>query len=474
MKRCSEVGGRGIFAELDLRAGSIVCTSLAVGFAVFGPGKNLCHVCLRRGCAAVGGRGGGGSGDGRKGDGSGALVSLQRCSGCNFAMYCSKEHQRLAWKCGHNVECAALRRQRKKGRTEVGSTVRLAAQVLHRQSQHRVDDDEDFILTRMEVHRSHYLQIQGDQVASMALAVADFIRPEGISKEDTANMERIDPEVEMICRLLCNAATVCDSELRSLGLGLFPQASLFNHSCDPNCAQSFRVDEATGTVMMVVRTLRPVQDGEELTIAYIDLMQTRRKRREALWRGYAFECACRRCSNDAADEAVIAASERGEEISVAVEEEEKLVEAVETKRRKGKSSEARTLLETALIGSTRRFSSPVLEAKCWYLLVHVLVEEGEFGSETVEAAKTSVERCRTAGLSMNSAVVALQLATLGKLQLYNGELIDAAETLTRAVDALNVLYGEKDDVALNCEIMLEQARYEQRGKEHDQVEGMRR
>jgi hypothetical protein len=51
------------------------------------------------------------------------------------------------------------------------------------------------------------------------------------------------PDVKHIAQLLarfaCNNHTICDEELRPIGVGLYPLGALINHSCTPNCAQSF-------------------------------------------------------------------------------------------------------------------------------------------------------------------------------------------------------------------------------------------
>jgi len=75
-----------------------------------------------------------------------------------------------------------------------------------------------------------------------------------------------------------------------LGVGLFPLASLINHSCHPNCA--FHNQGQT----LYVRTLCDVKQGEELCYSYIDLYQSRSKRQAELLSSKFFECQCERCS----------------------------------------------------------------------------------------------------------------------------------------------------------------------------------
>lgn len=81
-----------------------------------------------------------------------------------------------------------------------------------------------------------------------------------------------------------------------LGYGMYPEASLFNHSCAP------LVNKETRGRSWVFSTQRDVQAGEELTISYIgrdelvewDVVQ----RREVLHKVWDFVCACPRCTEE--------------------------------------------------------------------------------------------------------------------------------------------------------------------------------
>ena len=74
--------------------------------------------------------------------------------------------------------------------------------------------------------------------------------------------------------------------------------SRFNHSCVPNCSWSF-VPEGTpgsvGAASVAVRAIKPVKEGDELTISYADPTVGRDERRETLWDKYRFDCACALC-----------------------------------------------------------------------------------------------------------------------------------------------------------------------------------
>ena len=77
--------------------------------------------------------------------------------------------------------------------------------------------------------------------------------------------------------------------LKSIGRSLYPTASYFNHSCQPNC----EVFE-TGSLLSIHPT-RDIVAGEEVTIAYIDTQQPLRTRRQQLQTTYFFHCQCVRC-----------------------------------------------------------------------------------------------------------------------------------------------------------------------------------
>jgi len=73
--------------------------------------------------------------------------------------------------------------------------------------------------------------------------------------------------------------------------GLYPLSSLLNHSCDPN---SFFMPEGE---MLVVRAVRRIECGEEVTISYTPLYQSRCIRRRELRDNRFFKCECSRCKH---------------------------------------------------------------------------------------------------------------------------------------------------------------------------------
>eukprot|EP00929_Paragymnodinium_shiwhaense_P014648 TRINITY_DN12257_c0_g1_i1.p1 TRINITY_DN12257_c0_g1~~TRINITY_DN12257_c0_g1_i1.p1 ORF type:complete len:412 (-),score=88.70 TRINITY_DN12257_c0_g1_i1:390-1577(-) len=81
--------------------------------------------------------------------------------------------------------------------------------------------------------------------------------------------------------------------------GLCLTLARFNHSCMPNCEQSF--DTKTGKFQ--IRASRDIVDGEELCPFYVDLRNSAEERSEDLKGAYGFQCSCPACQQrDAASD----------------------------------------------------------------------------------------------------------------------------------------------------------------------------
>ena len=90
------------------------------------------------------------------------------------------------------------------------------------------------------------------------------------------------------------------------GRAFFPEASLFNHDCDPNVliqiflpmkSSIFNVSRSHTVFTLVARTTRPVQKSEELLISYLrDYSELPlSKQQDWLRRRWCFECTCTIC-----------------------------------------------------------------------------------------------------------------------------------------------------------------------------------
>ncbi|KCV70782.1 hypothetical protein H696_03132 [Fonticula alba] len=100
-------------------------------------------------------------------------------------------------------------------------------------------------------------------------------------------------------------------ETQPFGRAIIPEASYFNHSCNPNAefhwtwlqppGQDPAAGEGDSAVcpVMVFRAVRPIAVGEEVTISYVPTNRPVSTRRHQLREGYFFNCGCDRCCQEA-------------------------------------------------------------------------------------------------------------------------------------------------------------------------------
>ncbi|EFJ42294.1 SET and zf-MYND domain-containing protein, partial [Volvox carteri f. nagariensis] len=190
-----------------------------------------------------------------------------RCTRSKLARYCCKEHQRLAWVAGYKMECEALVRCAPR---VPPPTVRLAARLLWRRARCGGING----LWRLEHHWDELDDRRKQLYAQMAVVTWWVAR--------WGTWPGFRTVAQLLSLLSCNCHTVCDEELRPLGVALYPTGALVNHSCSPSTVQTFH-----GSTLEL-RALRQLAPGDEITIAYIELAATRQERRETLADSYFF------------------------------------------------------------------------------------------------------------------------------------------------------------------------------------------
>ncbi|KAI1652353.1 SET domain-containing protein [Daldinia loculata] len=88
-----------------------------------------------------------------------------------------------------------------------------------------------------------------------------------------------------------SAKTASDGTIIPSRSGVFVKASRFNHSCDPNCWYT----TTSWTGHFICTPMRPIKEGEEITISYIPNQATREIRQALLRKSWKFICTCNRC-----------------------------------------------------------------------------------------------------------------------------------------------------------------------------------
>lgn len=102
----------------------------------------------------------------------------------------------------------------------------------------------------------------------------------GASKDDA----HITLPADINLRGICATNAFEDAEDETI----FPAVAMLNHSCVPNCVFVFVGDS------LVIRSSRPVKQGEELSISYFDVLKPVKERRMTTL-NWNFSCTCPRC-----------------------------------------------------------------------------------------------------------------------------------------------------------------------------------
>jgi SET and MYND domain-containing protein len=217
--------------------------------------------------------------------------SLYRCSRCQWARYCSETCQRRGWFAGHKEECPLLSKAATLNPTE---TILIVSKILRKKKREmqlpsttklplgQRYTDIEFLLS----HRKDFSEERIIELGQLVVKFASFLQlPEGDPPVSASEL------IELLCKLLCNVFTISDSELKPIGIGLYPIAALINHSCSPNCVVLFDGPKA------IIKALQTISLGEEVTINYIELAATLSERQKELKEYFCFECECSKCKD---------------------------------------------------------------------------------------------------------------------------------------------------------------------------------
>lgn len=132
-----------------------------------------------------------------------------------------------------------------------------------------------------------------EHIDESVLAMAEIVkRLIDVSRPDLSTKILFHHCVVVLLKLTCNAFTIENDELDPCANALYLFTACINHSCQPNCLQRF---DADGKI--VIRSIRPIFAGEEITISYIDTARPTWWRQIELLHYYYFQCTCMKCTN---------------------------------------------------------------------------------------------------------------------------------------------------------------------------------
>ncbi|GAB5585756.1 hypothetical protein Unana1_00656 [Umbelopsis nana] len=267
---------RKIVASQPLKRSSIAIESQPLAVIPLPSARaEICNYCFRKGTRTA---------------------PLQRCSRCQSAYFCSKHCFQKAWYAHHQFACKPDQPLQANDDDQDGldeamlERVLLAVARAKRNITRQQTADELSQCAQLEAFSSlmSHETKQSNELLDRFKRIATKL-----SQKPHIKSLGVDPTTLLIylCRFQCNNFGIVDNQLFAIGEGTYPIGSLFNHSCRPNAVALYN-----GTTQ-IIRLLEDVDAGEEITLAYIDVANSRRDRAEKLWEKYFFECDCKRCTS---------------------------------------------------------------------------------------------------------------------------------------------------------------------------------
>ncbi|XP_008233908.1 PREDICTED: histone-lysine N-methyltransferase ASHR1 [Prunus mume] len=408
--------------------------------------------------------------------------NLKKCSACQVVYYCSNSCQKSEWKL-HRLECEALSKLHKERRMAVTPSIRLMIKLYLRTKlqTEKVSPasamDNYKLVEALVAHMSEIDEKQLVLYAQMANLVSLILQWPGINIKEIA---------ENFSKLACNAHTICDSELRPLGTGLYPVISIINHSCLPNSVLLFEGRSA------VVRAVQRIPKGAEVLISYIETAGSTLTRQKALKEQYLFTCTCPRCSkggkcDDIQKSAVLEGyrcKDNGcigfllresdgngficqkcglvrskEEIKQIASELKSLSDKAPISTPSHNYQEAISVykaIETLQKKLYHPFSISLMQTR--EKLLKILMELEDW-SEALAYCRLTIPVYQRVYPGCHP-LLGLQYYTCGKLEWLLGDTENAVKSLTKAVDILRITHGTSTPFMKDLYVRLEEARAE--------------
>lgn len=415
-------------------------------------------------------------------DGCFTSNNLKKCSSCHVVWYCGSTCQKLEWKL-HRLECQALSRLDEDKRQSVTPSIRLMLKLCIRrklQSDKVIPTTATDNYSLVEALVSHMSDIDEKQLllyAQMANLVNLILQWPDINIKEIA---------ENFSKFACNAHTICDSELRPLGTGLYPVISIINHSCLPNSVLMFEGRLA------VIRAVQHIPRGAEVFISYIEIAASTMTRQKALKEQYLFTCTCPRCikmgqSDDIEESAILEGYQckndqcngfllRSSDCNGFICQQCGLVR--DKKEIRKIASEVKSMSDKVLLSSSsgnhqetvslyqkieklqRSFCHPfsISLMQTREKLVKILMDQQDW-REALAYCRLTIPVYQRVYLGYHP-LLGLQYYTCGKLEWLLEDTEGAIEALTKAMDILRITHGMNTPFMKDLLLKLEEARAE--------------
>ena len=282
--------GRCVIATRDLSPGHELFTEIPYAFAFLNTAEKYCYLCTRQVCRDKN-------------------TQVNICPSCKITTYCS-------------VECY------NKDRVSHSQICSLICEARHIASKH--DADAKILELLLKIFSKKYFQGSTENAedesaakndsyplestfedvvkmidhlefcdkkwtASVQGAIDDLLCHINASKHPLGSVFDRDLALRIAAKINANSHAIntrkvnlsdgrfCGIDERDIGVGMFPNLALLNHSCFPNVLYYGVQPADSGMYASVrVKVCRPAKKGEELCISYIDVYQSRKKRLQEL------------------------------------------------------------------------------------------------------------------------------------------------------------------------------------------------
>ncbi|KAM6165750.1 histone-lysine N-methyltransferase SMYD3 isoform 2-T2 [Erethizon dorsatum] len=362
---------------------------------------------------------------------------LMRCSQCRVAKYCSAKCQKKAWQ-DHKRECKCLKSCKPRYPPD---SVRLLGRVVIKLMEATPSESEKlYSFYDLESNINKLTEDKKEGLRQLAMTFQHFMREE---IQDASQLPPSFDIFEAFAKVICNSFTICNAEMQEVGVGLYPSMSLLNHSCDPNCSIVFNGPH------LLLRAVRDIEVGEELTICYLDMLMTSEERRKQLRDQYCFECDCFRCQTQDKDADMLTGDEQ---VWKGVQESLKKIEELKTH---WKWEQVLAMCQSIISSNSERlpdiniYQLKVLDCAMDACINLGLLEEALFyGIRTMEPYRIFFPG--------SHPVRGVQVMKVGKLQLHQGMFPQAMKNLRLAFDIMRVTHGREHSLIEDLILLLEE------------------
>ncbi|KAL2270348.1 hypothetical protein VTJ83DRAFT_2532 [Remersonia thermophila] len=147
-----------------------------------------------------------------------------------------------------------------------------------------------------ELTKDQYAALQAAAASQLPVAHRSLVL--NLSAHDPAAASTL-PQPELVERIMAinsfdiDPLSDADPERHYSFFTLFPDIARINHDCRPNAEYLFL---GPSTLAQAIHAARDIYPGEEISVSYLNPLQTRAKRAARMRETWGFDCACQACS----------------------------------------------------------------------------------------------------------------------------------------------------------------------------------